>query len=92
MAVSDILKSILHPSELLAFINYALHTRQSKDFAHESLKQTSTGSSGKEEEEEMRQDTHRICYMYLVKTSRSFAAVVQALDLELRDAVLSHLF
>eukprot|EP00158_Paraphelidium_tribonemae_P009613 Partr_v1_DN28909_c2_g4_i4_m25942 putative Farnesyl-diphosphate farnesyltransferase len=71
----DILKSILHPSELLCLYRFLKETRARKDYAEQSS-QLDTEA-----------DTIQQCYHFLVKTSRSFAAVVQDLDIELRNPI-----
>ena len=72
----DILKSIWHPSEMLAFLR----------FKHQSSK-TKSGGYYRQDLTVMPKDSRGKCYYFLVKTSRSFAAVVQDLDPSLRDPI-----
>ncbi|XP_033640753.1 squalene synthase-like [Asterias rubens] len=67
----DLLKSITHPDEVLALLKYKIGGGPTKS------KQNLASLSS----------TARTCYKYLNLTSRSFAAVIQALDGELRHAV-----
>ena len=69
----NILESIFHPLEVLALVRYSREMSLNRRVYKCSF--------------DDRNDTKQMCYYYLQKTSRSFAAVVQALDVELRDAV-----
>ncbi|KAI8977072.1 farnesyl-diphosphate farnesyltransferase [Mycotypha africana] len=68
-----ILESITRPSEVAALLQYKFAPKSSST---ERLKQSLANDASKKE-----------CYKYLNMTSRSFAAVIQELDDELRDAV-----
>lgn len=70
--------SLLHPSELIALISFKLFAP--KNYFHKEKSITYNSSLE-------RTDSRTDCYRFLNLTSRSFAAVVQALDVELRDAV-----
>lgn len=67
----DLLKSIAYPEEVYALLKYKIGKAPS-----DALNAKTPLSA-----------VLQICYHYLNKTSRSFAAVIQALDVELRDAV-----
>ncbi|XP_072041681.1 squalene synthase-like [Amphiura filiformis] len=67
----DIWKSITHPDEIVALFKYQL------GWNAVAPKQDTTNMSA----------TAKRCYDYLNQTSRSFAAVIQALDGDLRHAV-----
>lgn len=64
---SAILASILHPSEVVALVQYKFAPKSKRDYSNNK--------------------TGERLYHFLNMTSRSFAAVIQALDEELRDAV-----
>ncbi|XP_046547404.1 squalene synthase-like isoform X1 [Haliotis rubra] len=68
----DLLRSVSHPDEILALVRYKLGDCRAV------LPQC---------DPELMSPTLRKCYDYLRLTSRSFAAVIQALDDELRDSV-----
>ncbi|KAF6023690.1 hypothetical protein EB796_018006 [Bugula neritina] len=68
----ELLKSAGHPEEIFALLQYK--------FGKSAVLQSKCSTK------EM-PPTMRRCYEYLNKTSRSFAAVIQALDAELRHAV-----
>ncbi|XP_072906435.1 squalene synthase isoform X4 [Hemitrygon akajei] len=68
----DLLRSLGHPEELLNLIKYKL-----EGWRH----------SMPHMEPDSISETLKTCYMYLNQTSRSFAAVIQALDGDLRQAV-----
>lgn len=69
----DVWKSITHPDEIVALLKYQLHVGWN-------------GAKNKQDVKNMSATGQR-CYEYLNKTSRSFAAVIQALDGDLRHAV-----
>jgi farnesyl-diphosphate farnesyltransferase len=79
---SNILRSLAHPSELVALLSFAWETARKKDYftKQNTLKRDKNHPVD-------RSNTHAECYHFLNLTSRSFAAVVQALDAELRDPV-----
>jgi hypothetical protein len=78
----DTVKSLLlHPSELLAYVAFAWSTQKSGRYVHKHATSKAM-ADGK-----LAADTHAQCYHFLNLTSRSFAAVVQALDDELRDPI-----
>jgi farnesyl-diphosphate farnesyltransferase len=77
----DFVKSLWHPSEIMALVTYALATRRQQSFY---AKQASLRRANDDVD---RSDTMAECYHFLNKTSRSFAAVVQSLDVELRHPV-----
>ena len=64
-----------HPSELWALLRFLINPPKSSN------------ASKKQLEDFAADDTLGQCYWFLNKTSRSFAAVVAALDEELRDPV-----
>ncbi|KAF9094221.1 bifunctional farnesyl-diphosphate farnesyltransferase/squalene synthase [Mortierella sp. AM989] len=64
---SAILASILHPSEVLALVQYKLAPKTKCDYSNNK--------------------TRERLYYHLGMTSRSFAAVIQGLDEELKDAI-----
>lgn len=82
-----VLHSLAHPSELMALVSFAIHTAKKKGgyFSKDS-------SLGRKSHNIDRTDTRTECYHFLNLTSRSFAAVVQALDEELRDPASVFLF
>lgn len=81
---TNILQSLVHPSELLALLSFAMGTARRKGY----FSKRSTLKRGNDQPID-RSNTHAECYHFLNLTSRSFAAVVQALDEELRDPVSS---
>ena len=76
----EFVASLLHPSELWALFRFAREQRGRKEYFGKDA------SLGRGVEVD-RTRTRNECYHFLNKTSRSFAAVVQALDAELRDPV-----
>ncbi|KAI7831122.1 farnesyl-diphosphate farnesyltransferase [Gamsiella multidivaricata] len=64
---SAILSSLLHPSEVLALVQYKLSPKVKHDYSSDKTKER--------------------LYYFLNMTSRSFAAVIQDLDEELKDAI-----
>lgn len=72
---------LLHPSELWAIVSYKLFNGD---------RGLDKSVSNRQDEKEIHStDSRTQCYHFLNTTSRSFAAVVQALDMELRDVVSS---
>ena len=69
----DLLKSVAHPSELLALVKFKYGGGKETIMPHLDISS-------------MRPSLKR-CYGLLNATSRSFAAVIQALDSGLRDAI-----
>nr|XP_033792212.1 squalene synthase-like isoform X6 [Geotrypetes seraphini] len=68
----DILKSLVHPTELYKLLKFKMSGRVA------TMHKLDLDSIS---------DSLKICYKYLNETSRSFAAVIQTLDGELRHAV-----
>ncbi|KAI9315186.1 farnesyl-diphosphate farnesyltransferase [Dichotomocladium elegans] len=68
-----LLQSITKPSELQALITYKFSSKSENISRHQERLATDEGK--------------RKCYEFLERTSRSFAAVIQELDDQLRDAV-----
>ncbi|CAO3573255.1 unnamed protein product [Mortierella alpina] len=64
---SAILASLLHPSEVLALVQYKLSPKTQHDYSNDKTRQR--------------------LYHHLNMTSRSFSAVIQDLDEELKDAI-----
>lgn len=68
----DIVKSLAHPDEVYALLRFRLGGCEAVMPKHNKTETSPTLEK---------------CYDYLKRTSRSFAAVIQALDIELRNAV-----
>lgn len=81
--LTDLVRSLAHPSELWAIAAFVYDTklapRRDQTFIDKAQTARLKGT--------IVQDTHEQCYHFLNLTSRSFAAVVQALHPELRDAI-----
>ncbi|ORZ37732.1 isoprenoid synthase domain-containing protein [Catenaria anguillulae PL171] len=85
---SAILASLLHPSELVSLVQYAVHEhRQSKAAQAAQRSRSPTADADADADEGHAPDTLARCYHYLNLTSRSFAAVIRALHPALRDAI-----
>lgn len=71
--LSAILQSLTRPSELQALVSYKFAPKSENIRIHQ--------------ENLAKDESKRRCYYFLNKTSRSFAAVIQELDDQLRDAI-----
>ncbi|KAI7877852.1 farnesyl-diphosphate farnesyltransferase [Lichtheimia hyalospora FSU 10163] len=71
--LSAILQSLTRPSELQALVSYKFAPKSENIRIHQ--------------ENLAKDENKRRCYYFLNKTSRSFAAVIQELDHQLRDAI-----
>ncbi|KAI9188411.1 bifunctional farnesyl-diphosphate farnesyltransferase/squalene synthase [Blastocladiella emersonii ATCC 22665] len=94
--MSTLLKSALHPTEVVALVQYALAERRAAKPARaaaaaaaaaKAAAAATTDPATAREDEGHAPDTLARCYYYLDRTSRSFAAVIRALHPDLRDAV-----